>query len=112
MNRRHCQFGTNLLVIYGNPDEAMLELVRLGSNSELGFRKTKIQIRSYAKAHSHKGLGMRFPTYAEQLKKAGIKYDLHDAGVRREWRIASSGGRTRHLRPTESFHRPSQDVTV
>jgi carboxymethylenebutenolidase len=32
---------------------------------------------NYADPELDKGLGMRFPTYADQLKKAGIKYDLH-----------------------------------
>jgi mRNA interferase YafQ len=37
MDHRDCHIRPDLVLIYRKPDEMMLELVRLGSHSELGF---------------------------------------------------------------------------
>ncbi len=37
MDHRDCHIRPDLVLIYRKPDETMLELVRLGSHSELGF---------------------------------------------------------------------------
>ncbi len=37
MDHRDCHIRPDLVLIYRKPDKTMLELVRLGSHSELGF---------------------------------------------------------------------------